>query len=290
MRGEYYMTQHDLMNDTLKYDGIGMGSYNIDVREMQRTYIEISRFPDMKNEVYNEGYLSIPVAQYEIPYRSIVPRYEECENLLVSLCVSGSHLAIASLRMEPQYMIMGESAGVAAAIAAQNNRPVQKLDIYALQEKLKTRGQVLSLKDNPYGKWGNENEIVIDNNMKGFTSFTGNWYEEETVHTGRYEMNFRVSPRGQSGEFYFSPYFFKSGRYNIYTWNPSSPGYESEVHLTISHAGGDEDITINQQENGGSWVFLGTRSFSQGYVTAITIHGERDKYVIADAFKFELVE
>jgi hypothetical protein len=290
MRGEYYMTQHDLMNDTVKYDGIGMGSYNIDVREMQRTYIEISRFPDMKNEVYNEGYLSIPVAQYEIPYRSLVPKYEECENLLVSVCVSGSHLAIASLRMEPQYMIMGESAGVAAAMAAQNKRPVQKPDIYALQEKLKTRGQVLSLKDNPYGKWGNENEIVIDNNMKGFTSFTGNWYEEETVHTGRYEMNFRVSPRGQSGEFYFSPYFFKSGRYNIYTWNPSSPGYESEVHLTISHAGGEEKITINQQENGGSWVFLGTRSFSQGYRTAVTVHGEKDKFIIADAVKFEFIE
>jgi hypothetical protein len=94
MRGEYYMTQHDLMNDTVKYDCIGMGSYNIDVREMQRTYIEISRFPDMRNEVYNEGYLSIPVAQYEIPYRSLVPKYEECENLLVSVCVSGSHLPL----------------------------------------------------------------------------------------------------------------------------------------------------------------------------------------------------
>jgi hypothetical protein len=290
MRGEYYMTQHDLMNDTVKYDGIGMGSYNIDVREMQRSYIEISRFPDMKNEVYNEGYLSVPVAQYEIPYRSIVPRYEECENLLVSVCVSGSHLAIASLRMEPQYMIMGESAGVAAAMAAQNNRPVQKLDIYALQGKLNSRGQVLTLKDNPYGKWGNENVFVIDNNMKGFTTFTGNWYEEETVHTGRHEMNFRVSPSGQSGNFYFAPYFFKSGMYNIYTWNPSSPEYESEVQLTISHAGGDEKFTINQQENGGSWVLLGTRRFNQGYGTAITVHGEREKYVIADAVKFEFIE
>ena len=75
MKGEYYLTQQDLMLDTIKYDAIGMGSYNIDIREMQRSYLEISRFPDMKYEVYNEGYLSIPVAKYEIPYRSMLPKY-----------------------------------------------------------------------------------------------------------------------------------------------------------------------------------------------------------------------
>ena len=203
MKGEYVLTQHDLMKDTEKYDAIGMGSYNIDVREVQRTFIPISRFPDLKLEVYNEGYLSIPVEQYQIPYRAIVPKYAECENLLVPVCVSGTHLAVASIRMEPQYMIMGQSAGVAAAMAAQSRRPVQKIDIYALQEKLKRENQILSLKTNPYGLWSSEKEIIIDNNMKGFTSFTGDWYEEETVHTGtlrdelpaereRAERNFRI--------------------------------------------------------------------------------------------------
>ena len=290
MKGEYFMTQHDLMTDTVKYDAIGMGSYNIDVREMQRTYIEISRFPDMKYEVYNEGYLSIPVAQYEIPYRSLLPKYEECQNLLVSVCISGSHLAIASLRMEPQYMIMGESAGVAAAMAVRANRPVQKVDIYDLQDKLKMRKQVLSLKDNPYGLWSNENEIVIDNNMKGFTSFTGNWNEVETMPAGRYEMNFRAKPVGQPGDFHFVPYFFKDGTYKVYAWHPSSTEYESSVPVTIHHAGGDEKIYINQQENGGVWFFLGIRTFHRGNNLALTIHGEKDKYVIADAVRFEFIE
>jgi hypothetical protein len=146
MKGEYFLTQHDLMKDTVKYDAIGMGSYNIDVREMQRSYLEISRFPDMKYEVYNEGYLSIPVSQYEIPFRSLLPKFEECQNLIVPVCVSASHVAVASIRMEPQYMIMGESAGVAAAMAVKTGRPLHLLDIYELQQRFKDGKQVLTLK------------------------------------------------------------------------------------------------------------------------------------------------
>lgn len=73
MKGEYFMTQHDLMEDTTKYDAIGMGSYNIDIREMQRIPVKFSRYPKLEDEVYNEGYMSIPVSPYQIPYSSIVP-------------------------------------------------------------------------------------------------------------------------------------------------------------------------------------------------------------------------
>jgi hypothetical protein len=290
MKGEYFMTQHDLMTDTVKYDAVGMGSYNIDVREMQRSFIEISRFPDMKYEVYNEGYLSIPVAQFEIPYRSLLPKFEECQNLIVPVCISASHLAIASIRMEPQYMIMGESAGVAAAMAAQTQRPVQKIDIYLLQEKLKSRKQVLSLKENPYGIWNTENDIIIDNNMKGFTFFTGNWYEEETVHTGRYEMNFRVKPSNGTGTFEYMPYFFKSGKYNVYIWNPSSKNYEEKVPVEIHHSKGVEKIVVNQQKDGGKWNKIGTYEFDAGHRLALVIIGEQGKLTVADAVRFEFSE
>jgi hypothetical protein len=290
MKGEHFMTQHDLMTDTVKYDAIGMGSYNIDVREMQRSFIEISRFPDMKYETYNEGYLSIPVAQYEIPYRSLVPKYEECQNLIVPVCMSGSALAIASIRMEPQYMIMGESAGAAAAMAVQSQRAVQKIDVYKLQEKLRGYNQVLSLKENPYGIWNTEDEIIIDNNMKGFTFFTGNWHEEETVHTGRYEMNFRVKPANNTGTFEYMPYFFKRGKYNVYMWYPSAKNYEARVPVEIHHFNGTEKIIVNQQKDGGKWTRIGTYEFDAGHRLAVTIVGEQGKYTIADAVKFEFVE
>ncbi len=289
MKGEYFLTQHDLMEDTVKYDAIGMGSYNIDIREMQRSFIEISRFPDMKNEVYNEGYLSIPVSQYEIPYRSLLPKFEECQNLIVPVCISASHVAIASIRMEPQYMIMGESAGIAAALAVRTKRPLHHIDLFELQETLRKNNQVLSLKENPYGLWNSEDKIIIDNNMKGFTFFTGQWNEEETVHTGRYEMNFRFKPRNSEGTFEFKPYLFKSGKYNVYIWNPSSAEYDSNVPVLINHSNGIERVFVNQQKNSGNWIKLGNWTFEKGNQHTVTIVGEMGKYVIADAVKFEFV-
>jgi hypothetical protein len=290
MQGEYFMTQHDLMSDTVKYDAIGMGSYNIDVREMQRSYLEISRFPDMKLETYNEGYLSIPVAQYEIPYRSMVPKFEECENLLVPVCISASAIAIASIRMEPQYMIMGESAGVGAAMAVKSNRPVQKIDVYSLQEKLLSYNHILSLKGNPYGKWNTENEIVIDNQMKGFASFTGNWFVQEKVNPERFEMNFRHKPKGQVGDFQFHPYLFKSGLYKVSIWYPSSKEYDKEVPVIIHHQNGESKLKVDQRSNGGKWIDLGEFNFKEGTNLALTILGESSKYVVADAVKFEWVK
>jgi hypothetical protein len=291
MKGEYFLTQHDLMEDTVKYDAIGMGSYNIDVREVQRNYVPISRFPDMKYEVYNEGYLSIPVAQYEIPYRSLTPRFNECRNLLVSVCVSGSALAIASVRMEPQYMIMGESAGIAAAMSVQADRAVQLIDIYTLQEKLRTRNQILSLKENPYGVWSDEKEIVIDNTMKGFISFAGDWEVQETRSEGRYEMNFRYSPEGKEGSFQYIPYFFHSGGHEVFIWHPASAEFDPDVKVNIFTAGGKEVATINQQKNGGKWVKLGRFEFNKGRHLAVSIESDRsDRTVVADAVRFILVE
>lgn len=99
------------------YDAVGMGGYNIDIREVQRTWTPVPRYPLMRSETFNEGYLSVPVPPYQIPCRALLPRWEECDNLLVLVCLSASHVAFASVRMEPQCMLLGHAAGVAAAIA-----------------------------------------------------------------------------------------------------------------------------------------------------------------------------
>lgn len=287
MKGSYFMTQRDLQVDTIKYDAIAMSSYNIDVREMQRTYIDISRFPDLNSEVYNEGYLSIPVSKYAIPYRSIIPNITECENLLVPVCLSGSHLSIASIRMEPTYMILGESAGIAAALAIESNRAVQKVDVEELQNRLINSQQIISLEKNPYGLFNTEDEIIIDNNFKGFSKFFGNWIEEETVSTtGRYAMNFRIKPLQSEGIFEFHPYFFKTGMYQAYISSPSSQSYSNKVMVKVSHSNGVNVKEIDQQTAGGKWLNLGNYNFTKGKRPAIQIIGKQGETIVADAVKF----
>jgi hypothetical protein len=145
MLGEYVLTQHDLQEERSKYDSIGMGGYNIDIREVQWIAHKVYRFPNAPDEVLMEGYLSMPVEPYEIPYRSLLPRYAECSNLLVPVCISASAVAFASFRMEPQFMIAGYSAGIAASIAAANRSSVHAVDMSLLQRKLTVRRQILSL-------------------------------------------------------------------------------------------------------------------------------------------------
>ena len=147
MQGEYILTQHDLQTNRTKYDSVGMASYNVDIREIQWVAKTVTRFPLVGLEVLMEGYLSMPVEPYEIPYRSLLPRYSECSNLLVPVALSASHVAYASFRMEPQYMIVGQSAGVAAAMAVKQGVAVHRIDIPALQARLKTLKQVLAIED-----------------------------------------------------------------------------------------------------------------------------------------------
>ena len=108
MIGEYVMVQQDLQTELTKPDPIGMGSYNSDSHNVERIV-----GPD--GFVRNEGDMQVAVKPYQIPYRIMLPKRAEATNLLVPVAFSASHVAYSSVRMEPQYMILGQAAGVAAA-------------------------------------------------------------------------------------------------------------------------------------------------------------------------------
>ena len=129
MVGEYVVVQKDLQTELTKPDPIGMGSYNSDSHNLERIV-------DADGFVRNEGDMQVAVKPYQIPYRVMLPKRSEASNLLVPVCFSASHVAYSSLRMEPQYMIIGQAAGVAAKMAIAGHKAVQDVDTAALGARL----------------------------------------------------------------------------------------------------------------------------------------------------------
>ena len=146
MVGEHVLTEADLLGGRIPGDTVGLAGYNIDIREVQWVACPISRFPDVHKEVLVEGYLSVPVPAYGIPYRSLLPRRTEVPNLLVCGAISASSVAYASFRMEPQFMIAGHAAGTAAAQAARRRVAVHEIDVDVLRADLAAAGQVLAVR------------------------------------------------------------------------------------------------------------------------------------------------
>jgi hypothetical protein len=144
MLGAHVLTEHDLLQPCVCDDVIALGSYNIDIREVGRTWRLLPEYVPTP-AVFNEGYLSVPVPPYPIPYRCLTPRREHADDLLVPVALSASHVAYASVRMEPTWMLLGHAAGLGAAQAARRGVAVQDVDVGQLQEQLRDQGQVLSL-------------------------------------------------------------------------------------------------------------------------------------------------
>jgi len=136
MVGDFVMTQRDIQTELIKPDAIGMGSYNSDSHNVQR-------FIQTDGTVQNEGNMEVAVTPYQIPYRVLLPKRRQVENLLVPVCMSSSHVTYSTLRMEPVYMILGQAAGVAAKMAIDGGIAVQQVDTKALGEKLRRQGAVM---------------------------------------------------------------------------------------------------------------------------------------------------
>ncbi len=139
MIGEYVTSENDVLAKREVPEPVGMGSYAMDSHNVQR-YVTSEGF------VQNEGDIGVPPnAPYGISYRSVIPKKEECTNLLVPVCVSASHIAYGSIRMEPVFMILGQSAAAAACLCIDKNVGIQDVDYMLLKKILQKRNQVLNL-------------------------------------------------------------------------------------------------------------------------------------------------
>lgn len=145
MEGRYMITAHDVYNRTTVTDPVGLAQYGIDTYPARRVWYE----RDGKTWVGLEGKMFVGGSHgptnvpYPIPYRAITPKAEQCNNLLVPVCFSASHLGYASARMEPVFMICGESSGIAACRALSEGKSVQEIDPVTYRKALEAAGQKL---------------------------------------------------------------------------------------------------------------------------------------------------
>jgi hypothetical protein len=141
MIGKFVMTENELLKRNPTPESVGMGSYTIDSHNVQRYVTE-------EGHVHNEGDIGVGLpGPYEIAYGSLVPKKEECRNLLVPVCASASHIAFGSIRMEPVFMILGQSAAVAACMAIDEDIAVQEVEYEKLKNQLLEKGQVLTMEN-----------------------------------------------------------------------------------------------------------------------------------------------
>jgi hypothetical protein len=285
MKGAFVMTENELLQKRPTPDSIGMGSYTIDSHNVQR-YITPEGY------VQNEGDIGVGLkGPYQIAYGSLVPKKSQCENLLVPVCVSSSHIAFGSIRMEPVFMILAQSAVTAAVMAIDDKTPVQDVSYPKLRERLLKDGQVLEFQAPASAQVDHAIDpaklpgIVVDDTQ---AKRTGIWTDSRASAKfvgGGYQHDGNTKDGRCSAT--FETRLLKSGRYEVRLAVPHNSNRASNVKVEVRHATGSKSITVNQKERpsiDGLWVSLGAFEFSSDQPVIVIISNEAtDGYVVIDA-------
>ena len=286
MVGGYVMTEKNCKRREIVEDSVGMGAYNMDSHNVQR-YITKEGF------VRNEGDIQIGTRPYPVSFRSITPQAAECTNLLVPVCLSASHIAYGSIRMEPVFMVMGQSAATAAAIAIDSGKDLQQIDYGKLKERLLADGQVLDFVSPPMPdrvsiskeKLGG---IVIDDSEAELTGFSA----EGSSTPGFVGQGYRHDGDARKGEqtARFIPDLPKVGQYRVALSYGALANRAAKVPVVIHHADGETTVMVNQQKAISSpdlLLPLGEFRFRKGRTSWLEIRNAGTKgHVIIDAVQW----
>jgi hypothetical protein len=280
MVSDYVMTEKHCMGTVVAEDSIGMGAYTMDSHNCQRIV--------SNGMVKNEGDIQRAVpGPYAISYRAIVPKSGECRNLLVPWSLSSTHIAFGSIRMEPVFMILGQSAATAAAFAIDDEVAVQEVSYPKLKAQMLSDGQRLS-------NSGSEEAagIIVDNADAAGVSLTGAWTAASAT-AGFHGVDYLHDGGVKNGtcSARFTPDLPDAGSYEVFLRWTAHANRASNVPVEIRLPGGIvQTVTVNQQVNGGQWFSLGSYSFASGTSPAegsVTVRNSGvNGYVIADAVRF----
>ncbi len=283
MIGHFVMTENELRKKKPTPDSVGMGSYTIDSHNVQR-------YVTAEGTVQNEGDIGVSTnGPYEIAYGSLVPKTGQGSNLLVPVAMSASHIAYGSIRMEPVFMILGQSAATAAAMAIDGKLSVQKVPYQQLRERLLKDGQILqyvSPKDlrsvDPKKLQG----IILDDTA---AKLTGHWVHSSAaksclsndyIHDGNAKDGQCIAR--------FETKLPKAGKYRVMLAAAPSGNRATNAPFEIQHKEGITKLKVNLKEpkpaDGLFWLNLGSYEFDTDAVVLVTNEGT-DGYVVIDGMR-----
>lgn len=304
LKGVYVISQKDIISSSEKDDPIAISSFPIDSHDCQRIAL-----PD--GGVINEGTI-FPVRvegsgvghAYHVPYRSILPKPDQCTNLLVPVALSCTHVAMCSLRIEGAWMVIGQGAGVAAALAAKQDVDVQKLPYEVLRKRLLTQGQVLDLPEAPKTRAASEAGFIPVNFLPGIILDDAN---AELAGTWKHSVQFKPcigsgyvfsGERNARGDSKASATFrFKaptSGKYQVLMAYSPHQTRATNVPVTVTSGSRETTLTVDQRRplpTGQFFQSIGTTQLQTDIETTIQIRNtDTTGIVILDAVQLVPIE
>jgi len=285
MQGMHVVSQKDILEEPEKEDAIVISSFPIDSHDCQRVALK-------DGGVINEGTI-FPVRikgtqhgyPYQVPYRAILPKPGDCTNLLVPVALSCTHVAISSIRVEPTWMILGQSAGIAAALAAEKAISVQDVVYPQLRERLLAQGQVLEL---PAGAKGVPDLTGIIDDADA--QLTGTWKRSDNFkpHVGPAYVHDdkRADGKSQAIFRFKAP---KAGKYELRMAYSAHATRATNVPVVITSGSHEKRIRVDQTQPlpaGELFRTIGTVQLEGGVETLIAIDNNgTDGFVIVDALQ-----
>jgi hypothetical protein len=277
MVSDYVVTQADCLSRRVPEDSVCLGSYNMDSHNIQRVVKD--------GFAINEGDVQIGVPRpYPISYRSIVPKAGECGNLFVTFALSATHIAFGSTRMEPVFMMAGQSAATAAVLAIDDGVTVQKVDYAKLAARLVKDGQILT-----WGSGGDasaegiilderDRRVVLEGRWEGSHSIEGFWGDEYLHDLGEGKGTKSVTYR---------PNLPSNGVYSVQMRWTASDNRAKRVPVDVVHPGGTTTIHVDQTMKNGQWATLLTTNFVAGTNAVLRLRtGGTTGHVVADAVRW----
>ena len=276
MIGAYVMSEKNCRQIETPDDAVGLGAYNMDSHNCRRIVQD--------GAARNEGDVQVGVKPYPVSYRAIIPRAEECENLWVPVALSATHIAYGSIRMEPVFMILGQSAATAASMSIDDRVPAQKVDYAKLRAQLEKDGQVLAWAASgaasaPVRK---HDGLVIDD---ADAQKTGEWVASSVAGAQQAGTGYLHDGNANKGglSIRWTPEIAEAGDYEIGLLFPPNPNRATNAPVTVEIPGQPaRTVKVNQREADGVKT-LGRFTLAKGKGVVITLSNrDTDGHVVAD--------